>query len=92
MSAIHAFTFNCTEAEAEKIYRLLRENEFEESGKGAKEFLLELSQMEDGDLEDENPLREKVTRAFQVLQDNPEVTAAIIKKGTQMGTLLKRFL
>lgn len=87
---LEAFSFTCTESEASAIYLRVKAAGFEANSQGVKAYLLadESAQGEAIEDEDGGDLSQKVGRILEFAERNPEVTQAVIKKGSEILTTL----
>lgn len=88
---LEAFSFTCSQAEAAAIYLKVRAAGFEANSQGVKAFLLANPNEAQEESFDDSDLSDKVGRILEFAERNPEVTQAVIKKGSDLlATLLKR--
>lgn len=95
--ALESFSFTLRAGEASLIYMMLKEEGFEASSQGLKEFLLKIAKGEEAESEEEEAapeasvLSSSLKKIIEVAEQNPEVTQMAIKKGGQLlGSLLKK--
>ena len=88
---LEAFSFTCTESEAAAIYLRVKAAGFEANSQGVKAYLL-ASENGAGEFveEDSGDLSQKVGRILEFAERNPEVTQAVIKKGSDLLATLFR--